>query len=74
MMLIRPPVVREMRRNLWVKMTATPDHQRIQPETASPVASEADVRLDRLKSLGDLRVSGVLTEEEFERVKARILA
>ena len=55
-------------------MTATPDHLRIQPETASPVAPEADVRLDRLKSLGDLRVSGVLTEEEFERVKARILA
>lgn len=74
MMLIRPPVVREMRQNLWVKMTATPDHQRIQPGHAPAKESETDVRLDRLKSLGELRGSGVLTEDEFERAKARLLA
>ena len=73
MMRIRPPVVREMQRNLWVKATPTPGHQHIQP-TAPPVESEADIRLDRLKRLGELWASGVLTDDEFEREKAKILA
>jgi Short C-terminal domain len=73
-MLIRPPVVREMRQNLWVKMTAKPDHRRPQTEVASPEESETDVRLERLKALGELRSSGVLTDDEFELEKARILA
>jgi hypothetical protein len=30
--------------------------------------------LDELKKLGELKASGVLTEEEFEREKARILS
>ena len=72
-MRIRPPVVREMQRNLWVKATATPGHRHIQP-TAPPVESETDLRLDRLKRLGELRASGVLTDDEFEREKAKILA
>jgi hypothetical protein len=71
-MRIRPPVVREMNHNLWVKMTESPDHHRIQPG-AAPEESEIDVRLHRLKTLGELRASGVLTDDEFERVKARIL-
>ena len=72
-MRIRPPVVREMNHNLWVKMTANPEHQRVQPGAAAPAESEIDIRLDRLKALGELRASGVLTDDEFERVKARIL-
>ena len=72
-MRIRPPVVREMNHNLWVKMTEPPDHQRNQPGAASPEESEIDVRLHRLKTLGELKASGVLTDDEFERVKARIL-
>ena len=70
-MRIRPPVVREMRHNLWVKMMETP--QRDQPTAVSAEQSEIDIRLDRLKSLGELRASDVLTDEEFERVKAKIL-
>jgi hypothetical protein len=35
--------------------------------------SEDDLRLARLKQLGELRASGVLTEAEFAREKARIL-
>ena len=72
-MRIRPPVVREMNRNLWVKMTATPGDRPVTP-AAPKVESETDIRLDRLKRLGELWVSGVLTDDEFEREKARILA
>jgi hypothetical protein len=32
------------------------------------------VTLARLKELGELRDSGVLTEEEFTRAKAKLLA
>lgn len=72
-MRIRPPVVREMRHNLWVKMVEPPMHQRVQPGVPSREESEIDIRLHRLKTLGELRASGVLTDDEFERVKARIL-
>lgn len=69
-MLIRPPVVREMRHDLWVKMTKSPDRSKPSPQHA---LSEDDARIARLKQLGELRSSGVLTEEEFVREKARIL-
>ena len=72
-MRIRPPVVREMRHNLWVKMVEPPKQQRVQPGVPSREESEIDIRLDRLKTLGELRASGVLTDDELERVKARIL-
>ena len=71
-MRIRPPVVREMRHNLWVEMMENPP-KRVQPTAVSAEQSEIDIRLDRLKSLGELRASDVLTDEEFERVKAKIL-
>jgi hypothetical protein len=35
---------------------------------------QADPLLEKLKQLGALRDSGVLTEEEFEAQKARLLA
>jgi len=73
-MLIRPPVVREMRQNLWVKMTAKPDRPRTQPRAPSrDEQSETDMRLAQLETLGELRASGVLTDVEFEREKTRIL-
>ena len=73
-MRIRPPVVREMRHNLWVKMVRTPRRTNASSqEPPSREESEIDIRLDRLKTLGELRASGVLTDDEFERVKARIL-
>jgi len=40
---------------------------------AAPAAPAADGSLEQLKKLGDLRASGVLTEEEFEAKKAQIL-
>ena len=41
------------------------------PEPAAPSGADAD--LARLQQLGELRASGVLTEEEFQAQKARIL-
>lgn len=74
-MLIRPPVVRDLRRNLWTKMTETPDEAPLEdPRMISiPVHADHDRRLASLKELGELREAGVLTEEEFAREKARIL-
>lgn len=73
-MLIRPPVVRQMRQDLWVKMMAKPAPAAPAPQPPAPEPGEAEVTLARLKELGELRDSGVLTEEEFTRAKAKLLA
>jgi hypothetical protein len=45
-----------------------------QPQAApAPAAAPADP-IDRLKELGELRDNGVLTEEEFQAQKAKVLA
>jgi membrane protease subunit (stomatin/prohibitin family) len=41
---------------------------------AAPPAPAQDDTLERLKELGELKASGVLTEAEFEAQKAKILA
>jgi hypothetical protein len=43
------------------------------PQQAAPAAPTADP-VEQLKQLGELRDSGVLTEEEFAAQKAKILA
>ena len=50
-----------------------------EPEPANEVpqqrsAPQAKDRLQQLKELGDLKAQGVLSEDEFAREKARILA
>lgn len=72
-MLIRPPVVREMRQSLWAKMIASPGDSPRAPVVDQHVATGAEVRLARLRDLGELRASGVLTEDEFLAEKAKIL-
>ena len=72
---IRPPVVREMQQDLWDKMTATPGDPPTQPvATAQAPQSETDRMLARLKALGELWASDVLTDDEFQREKARVIA
>ena len=44
-----------------------------QPASAPPPASTMDDKLDQLKQLGELKTQGVLTEQEFEAQKTRIL-
>jgi hypothetical protein len=43
-------------------------------EEPAPAAPAHDDTLERLKELGELKASGVLTEAEFEAQKAKILA
>ena len=43
------------------------------PAPAQPAADDMTRRIDQLKQLGDLKAQGVLTEEEFEAQKRRIL-
>jgi hypothetical protein len=46
-----------------------------QPPAAAPAAAPAaGSKIEQLKQLGELRDSGVLTPEEFEREKQKILA
>ncbi len=47
-----------------------PEYQQAPP----PVAPAEEDTLAQLKQLGELRDAGVLTEEEFEAQKAKILA
>lgn len=44
------------------------------PPAAAPPASGAPSTIEQLKQLGELRDSGVLTPEEFEREKQKLLA
>jgi hypothetical protein len=43
------------------------------PPQQAPAASSTDDRLAQLKQLGELKSQGVLTDEEFEQQKSRIL-
>jgi len=40
---------------------------------AEPAADDMQTKLDALKQLGELKTAGVLTDEEFQRQKAKIL-
>ncbi|MFJ3338089.1 SHOCT domain-containing protein [Streptomyces sp. NPDC086766] len=44
--------------------------------SAPPLSTEDDMdnKIERLKQLGDLKAQGVLTDEEFEAQKRRVLA
>lgn len=44
------------------------------PEPADPSRTDPDPKISRLKELGELKASGVLTAEEFAAEKARILS
>ncbi|HEX5523216.1 MAG TPA: SHOCT domain-containing protein [Pedococcus sp.] len=49
--------------------------QEAQPAApAAPAAASSADMLEQLKTLGELKAQGVLTEEEFAQQKARILA
>jgi Short C-terminal domain len=50
---------------------AEEDEQRYGGQEAAP--PQEDDPLDQLKQLGELKASGVLTEEEFQAQKAKIL-
>lgn len=43
------------------------------PPPAAPPPPSGESRIDQLKELGELKAQGVLTDQEFEAEKARIL-
>lgn len=63
--------------NRWSQQAAheqpPPQYYEATPPAAAPAASSDDDMLAQLERLGQLRDSGVLTEEEFAQQKARIL-
>jgi len=83
-----PGLLRGMARVAVVSGTATAASNRVsrrqserwaaQEQAAAPQAPAApapsgESRMDQLRSLGELKAQGVLTDEEFEAEKARIL-
>jgi hypothetical protein len=48
--------------------------QYAQPQYAQPAAAPPPDPLEQLQKLADLKSQGILTEEEFQAQKARILA
>jgi hypothetical protein len=61
------------RNQAYAEQTA-PQQATYQQAPSQPEPSEAPDRLEQLKTLGELKAQGVLTEEEFAREKAKILA
>jgi predicted flap endonuclease-1-like 5' DNA nuclease len=55
----------------WAAQEPQPQYVE-QPQPAPPPAAPDPI--ERLKELGELRDKGVLTEEEFEAQKAKVLA
>jgi hypothetical protein len=47
--------------------------QQAYAEPAPAPADDMDAKIDQLKQLGELKTQGVLTDEEFEAQKRRIL-
>ncbi|MCG7202599.1 SHOCT domain-containing protein [Streptomyces arenae] len=43
------------------------------PVAAPPAADDMTARMDQLKQLGELKAQGILTEDEFQEQKRRIL-
>jgi hypothetical protein len=56
----------------WAAQDAPPQGYSQEPAPAPAAASQS--RVDQLKDLADLKQQGVLSEQEFEAEKARILA
>jgi hypothetical protein len=61
------------REEAYEEQVAPPPEAAPPPAPPAPAAPAADP-LEQLKTLGELRQSGVLTEAEFEAQKAKILA
>jgi hypothetical protein len=60
----------------WAAQDAPPQgYGYAEPPAAAPAPAPApESRVEKLKDLADLKQQGVLTEQEFEAEKARILA
>ena len=60
--------------NRWAEQDQAQYDQQYQQQAPPPAAAPEDDKFEKLKQLGELKASGVLTEAEFEAQKALILA
>jgi Short C-terminal domain len=59
--------------NRWAAQDQQAYQEAAPPPPAAAPAPAAESRIDQLKALGELKSQGVLSDEEFEAEKARIL-
>jgi hypothetical protein len=61
--------------NRWSQQEAPqqPQYAEPEPQYAPPPAAPTESRIDKLTKLGELKAQGVLTDDEFNAEKARIL-
>jgi hypothetical protein len=57
----------------WAAQEQAAYPQEQAPPPAAAPAAGGESRIEQLKSLGELKAQGVLTDQEFEAEKARIL-
>jgi hypothetical protein len=59
----------------WAQQEAAPQQQSYQPAYEEPAQAppQGEDRLEQLEKLGQLKAAGVLTEEEFQAEKSRLL-
>jgi Short C-terminal domain len=55
----------------WAQQDAPPQQQSYEPAYEEPAQGED--RLEQLEKLGQLKAAGVLTEQEFQAEKSRLL-
>jgi hypothetical protein len=68
--------VARRQQNRWSQQEAEQEPQYAEPQAAPAPAAPAaptESRIDKLTKLGELKASGVLTDDEFNAEKARIL-
>jgi hypothetical protein len=59
----------------WAQQEAAPQQQSYQPAYEEPAQAQpqGEDRLEQLEKLGQLKAAGVLTEQEFQAEKSRLL-
>jgi hypothetical protein len=65
--------VARRQQNRWSQQEAEQEPQYAEPAPAPAAAAPTESRIDKLTKLGELKAQGVLTEDEFNAEKARIL-
>ncbi len=67
--------VARRQQNRWSQQEAEqePQYAEPEPQAAPAPAAPTESRIDKLTKLGELKASGVLTDDEFNAEKARIL-
>ena len=60
--------------NKYAQQDAGAQAEQVPPAAAAPAAPDSDELINKLKELANLKDQGILTEQEFNDQKAKILA